>query len=97
MLKQIINGRILTPQGWLKGGSVIIDGNKIKAVSNIDLDITVKSIDMRQGFYECVEHNSKNRKKAIDEMSYASKVVAVVGGYIGFESWDDYEIWKNQK
>ena len=39
MLKQIINGRILTPQGWLKGGSVIIDGNKIKAVSNIDLHI----------------------------------------------------------
>ena len=34
MLKQIINGRILTPQGWLEGGSVIIDGNKIKAVSN---------------------------------------------------------------
>lgn len=39
MLKQIINGRILTPQGWLEGGSVIIDGNKIKAVSNIDLSI----------------------------------------------------------
>lgn len=52
---------------------------------------------MRQGFYECVEHNHKNRKKAIYEMPYASKVVAVVGGYIGFESWDDYEIWKNQK
>lgn len=57
----------------------------------------MKSIDMRQGFYECVEHNRKNRKKAIDEMPYASKVVAVVGGYMGFESWDDYEIWKNQK
>ena len=52
---------------------------------------------MRQGFYECAEHNHKNRKKAIDEMPYASKVVAVVGGYMGFESWDDYEIWKNQK
>ena len=51
---------------------------------------------MRQGFYEC-EHNRKNRKKAIDGMPYASKVVAVVGGYMGFESWDDYEIWKNQK
>lgn len=53
--------------------------------------------NMRQGFYECIEHNRKNRKKAIDEMPYASKVVAVVGGYMGFESWDDYEIWKNQK
>jgi len=48
-------------------------------------------------FYECCEHNSKNRKKAIEEMTGVSKVVAVVGGYMGFESWDDYEIWKNQK
>lgn len=38
MLKQIVNGRILTPKGWLEGGSVIIEDNKIKAVSNIDLD-----------------------------------------------------------
>ena len=30
-------------------------------------------------------------------MSYASKVVAVVGGYRGFESWDDYHMWKSQK
>lgn len=52
---------------------------------------------MRQGFYECIEHNRKNRKKAIEEMPYASKIVAVVGGYLGFESWDDYEIWRNQK
>ena len=52
---------------------------------------------MRTGFYECSEHNAKNRKKAMDEMPDASKVVAVVGGYLGFESWDDYEIWKNQK
>ena len=52
---------------------------------------------MRQGFYECNEHNRKNRKKAIGEMPYASKIIAVVGGYLGFESWDDYEIWKNQK
>ena len=52
---------------------------------------------MRQGFYECNEHNSRNRKKAIKEMTYASKIVAVVGGYLGFESWDDYHMWKNQK
>ena len=52
---------------------------------------------MRTGFYECYEHNRKNRKKAIEEMPYASKIIAVVGGYLGFESWDDYEIWKNQK
>nr|DAP71188.1 MAG TPA: hypothetical protein [Bacteriophage sp.] len=30
-------------------------------------------------------------------MPYASKIVPVVGGYIGFESWTDYELWKNQK
>ncbi len=39
MLKQIINGRILTPQGWLEGGSVIIDDNKIKAIANCDLKV----------------------------------------------------------
>lgn len=39
MLKQIINGRILTPQGWLKGGSLIVEGNKIKAVSNCSLPV----------------------------------------------------------
>lgn len=36
MLKQIINGRILTPAGWLKGGSLLVEGNKIKAVVNCD-------------------------------------------------------------
>ena len=59
--------------------------------------ITVKRNLMRQGFYECDEHNRKNRKKAVEEMPYASKVVAVVGGYMGFESLDDYRIWNNQK
>lgn len=39
MLTQIINGRILTPQGWLKDGSVIIRDNKILEVTNCDLAI----------------------------------------------------------
>ncbi len=39
MLKQFTNGRILTPDGWLEGGSVIVEGNKIKAVTNCDLHI----------------------------------------------------------
>ena len=39
MLTQILNGRILTPQGWIRGGSVIIDGNKIIEVSNNELHI----------------------------------------------------------
>ena len=32
MLKQIINGRILTPDGWLEGGSIVVEDNKIKEV-----------------------------------------------------------------
>ena len=39
MLKQIINGRILTPNGWLEGGSIVVDGSKIRVVSNIDLHV----------------------------------------------------------
>ena len=34
MLKQIVNGRILTPQGWINGGSVIYDDNRILEVRN---------------------------------------------------------------
>lgn len=37
MIKQILGGRILTPQGWLRGGSVIVDGQKIIQVQNTDL------------------------------------------------------------
>lgn len=51
MLKQIINGRILTPQGWLDGGSVIIDGNKIRVVSNIDLHVVDAEIVDAKGCY----------------------------------------------
>ena len=53
--------------------------------------------EARNQFYRCEGHNSKNRKKAMEELSWASKIVPVVGGYIGFETWDDYYIWKNQK
>lgn len=38
-MKQIINGRILTPQGWLEKGSVLVDGNKIVNVINTDLPL----------------------------------------------------------
>lgn len=37
--KQIYGGRILTPSGWLVGGSVIVDGTKIFAVENTELPI----------------------------------------------------------
>ena len=39
MLTQIINAKILTPQGWLKDGSIIIRDNKILEVTNCDLAI----------------------------------------------------------
>lgn len=52
---------------------------------------------MRTSFYECEEHNRKNRAKALKEMPWATKVCAVCGGYKGFESWTDYYIWRNQK
>ena len=39
MLTQIINGKILTPQGWLKDGSVILRDNKILEVTNCDLAV----------------------------------------------------------
>ena len=32
-IKQITNGRILTSQGWLRGGSVLVEGTKIIEVS----------------------------------------------------------------
>ena len=37
--KQIVGGRILTPQGWLYGGSVIVEGTKILGVENTQLSI----------------------------------------------------------
>lgn len=40
---------------------------------------------------------TNNRKTAIKEMPWANKVVKVCGGYKGFESINDYKIWKNQK
>ena len=33
MLTQIYNGHVLTPEGWIQGGSVIIEDNRIKEVS----------------------------------------------------------------
>lgn len=39
MLTQIINGQILTPKGWMKGGSVLIRDRKILEVTNNDLAV----------------------------------------------------------
>lgn len=50
MLKQIVNCRILSPSGWIEGGSLVIEGNKIKAVSNSDFPIAgAQQIDANGG------------------------------------------------
>ena len=51
MLTQIINARILTPQGWLKDGSVIIRDNKILEVTNCDLAVVGADIIDAKGMY----------------------------------------------
>ena len=51
MLTQIINGHILTPQGWLKDGSVLINDGKILEVTNSDLAVIgAKVIDAKGMF-----------------------------------------------
>ena len=51
MLTQIINARILTPQGWLKDGSVIIRDNKILEVTNCDLAVVGAELIDAKGMY----------------------------------------------
>ena len=51
MLTQIINGKILTPQGWLKEGSVILRDNKILEVTNCDLAVIVAELVDVKGMY----------------------------------------------
>ena len=51
MLTQIINARILTPQGWLKDGSVIIRDNKILAVTDCDLAVVGADVIDAKGMY----------------------------------------------
>lgn len=51
MLKQFVNGRILTPKGWLDGGSIVTDGNRNRCVSNIDLHVVgAEIIDVNGGY-----------------------------------------------
>ncbi len=51
MLTQIINARILTPQGWLKDGSVLLRDNKILEVTNCDLAVVGAKLMDAQGMY----------------------------------------------
>lgn len=51
MLTQIINGQILTPQGWLKDGSVLISDGKILEVTNSDLAVIGAKVIDAKGMY----------------------------------------------
>ena len=51
MLTQLTHGNILTPQGWIKDGSVLISNGKILEVTNSDLAVIgAKVIDVK-GMY----------------------------------------------
>ena len=47
---------------------------------------------MRKEFLE-----GATRKQAKELAPWASKIVKVCGGYMAFESIDDYKTWINQK
>ncbi len=51
MLVQLINGRILTPQGWINNGSVLIRDNKILEVTNCDLAVIGAELIDVKGMY----------------------------------------------
>ena len=51
MLTQIINGKILTPQGWLEEGSVLISDGKILEVTNSDLAVIGAQVVDAKGMY----------------------------------------------
>ena len=51
MLTQIINGHILTPQGWMKDGSVLISDGKILEVTNSDLAVIGAKLIDAKGMY----------------------------------------------
>lgn len=51
MLTQIINGQILTPQGWLQDGSVLISDGKILEITNNDLAIVGATLIDAKGMY----------------------------------------------
>lgn len=64
MLTQIINGRILTPNGWLSDGSVLISDGKILEVTNSDLAvigakiIDAKGMNIAPGFVSMHSHGA---------------------------------------
>jgi hypothetical protein len=48
--------------------------------------------EMKKEFIEC-----KSRSTAKRRAPWACKIVKVEGGFMAFESWEDFEVWHNQK
>ena len=73
MLTQIINAKILTPQGWLKNGSVILRDNKILEVTNCDLAvigadlIDAKGMCVVPGFIDMHFHGAMGFETTTDD------------------------------
>jgi len=40
---------------------------------------------------------TEKRNVAVKAAPWACKIVKVEGGYMAFESWEDFKVWKNQK
>lgn len=51
MLTQIINGHILTPDGWLKDGSILLCDDRIVEVTNSDLAVIGAKVVDARGMY----------------------------------------------
>ena len=55
MLTQITNGRILTPQGWVKDSSVLISDGHILEVTNSELAVIGAEVVDAKGYMKGVE------------------------------------------
>ena len=81
-MKQIVNGRILTPQGWLTDGSVVVEGNKILSVLNSTLPIEgAERIDAKGGYVvpggiEMHIHGGGGRVELLDESAELGRILA---------------------
>ena len=84
MLMQINNAKVLTPQGWVNDGSVVIEGNKIKEILNnskviegVDKVIDAKGSYVMPGGIEMHVHGGGGRDfMEGDEEAFRAAVAA---------------------
>jgi len=65
----------------------------LERIFEIDPDIVIK--EMRKMRIETIE--TESRYKAKKAATWATVVTKVCGGFMAFESIEDYRVWKNQK